>query len=306
MPGDPAITVLSRLSAASLGTFRGRVATTRGVTRDQLTRLLVAGAIERMHPDVYRMTAVPTSHEQRLRAALLWAGDGAAATGRSAASLYGLEGVDAEAPEIAVPSDVRLRSTDVVVRRVARAASMVRRVRGFRITGPEYTLVLLAHTLEEEAFEIACEDARRRRLTSIAALRAYLDRFGQRGRPGVAPMRRLLRALDVQHPSRSTLEVKARRLLVAHGMRDFVRELPLAWNGRTHRFDFAFPAQKVILETNGRQWHDDPVDFEHDQEKWSVPGRHGYRLVLATWDKVTNHPHELVAELRTTMAARGT
>jgi hypothetical protein len=63
------------------------------------------------------------------------------------------------------------------------------------------------------------------------------------------------------------LEVKTRRLLVAHGITDFVREYPLEWCGRTYRFDFAFPARRLILETNGRRWHDDPKDYERDHEK---------------------------------------
>ena len=185
-----------------------------------------------------------------------------------------------------------------------RRSLMVRRVKGLSVTGAEATLLALAHELGSEAFEIACEDARRRQLPSIPALHAYLDRFAQRGRPGVTPMRRLLAELDPTHPSRSALEVKTRRLLVAHGITGFVREFPLGWNGRTHLFDFAFPAQKVILETNGRRWHDDAADFEHDHEKWSVPGRHGYRLVLATWVNVTQRPGELVDELRSTLSAR--
>jgi len=116
-------------------------------------------------------------------------------------------------------------------------------------------------------------------------------------------MRRLLDQLDPEHPSRSTLEVKTRRLLVAHGITGFARELPLDGNGRTYHFDFAFEAERTILETNGRRWHDDPADYEDDQEKWSVPGRHGYRLVFATWDKVTKHPDALVGELVQTLAA---
>jgi very-short-patch-repair endonuclease len=181
---------------------------------------------------------------------------------------------------------------------------MVRTLGGLRATGVEATLLRLAHLLDEEAFEVACEDARRRRLTSVPALRAYLERFGQRGRPGVAPLRRLLDQLDPLHPARSTLEVKARRLLVAHGITDFVREFPLGWNGRTYRYDFAFPRTKTILETNGRRWHDDARDYEHDNEKWSVPGRHGYSIVLATWEKVTRLPDDLLRELAATMAAR--
>ena len=95
--------------------------------------------------------------------------------------------------------------------------------------------------------------------------------------------------------------MKTRRLLVAHGLGNFSREFPLAWRGRTFRFDFAFPRQRTILETNGRRWHDDATDYEYDNEKWSVPGRHGYRIVLATWAKVTERPADLIAELETTL-----
>jgi very-short-patch-repair endonuclease len=303
MPNEAPVATLSRLGAPTLGVFRGRAALAHGLTRDQLTRLRNRGVIERVLPDTYRLTAVAPTSEQQLRAALAWAGDTAAATGRSAAVLYGLEGVRAETPEIALPRDVRGRSPHILVRHGDRVAMMVRRLRGIPTTGPEYTLLWLAHVLAPEVFEVAFEDARRRRLTSIPAVRAYLDRFGRRGRPGVAALRQSLTELDPEYAARSTLEVVTRRLLVANGITDFVRELPLAWNGRTYRFDFGFVAARTVLETNGRRWHDDPRDYEFDNEKWSVPGRHGYRLVLATWDKVARDPARLLHELRTTMKA---
>jgi very-short-patch-repair endonuclease len=217
--------------------------------------------------------------------------------------LYGLEGVDTDVPEIALPYGIRGRSPDIVVRHGTRAAFMTRRVRNLAVTGPEYTLLWLAHSLDDVAFEIACEDARRRRLTSVAALRAYLERHGQRGRPGVAALRRLLAELDPDHAARSTLEVMTRRLLVGHGITGFVREFPLVWEGRTYRYDFAFQHERTILETNGRRWHDDATEYEHDNEKWSVPGRRGYRVVFATWDKVTRHPARLLVELAAARAA---
>ena len=43
--------------------------------------------------------------------------------------------------------------------------------------GVEPTLVALAASLDSEAFEVACEDPRRRRLTTITSLRSYLDQF---------------------------------------------------------------------------------------------------------------------------------
>ncbi|MET0895225.1 MAG: type IV toxin-antitoxin system AbiEi family antitoxin domain-containing protein [Acidimicrobiia bacterium] len=295
---------LSRLSQSTLGVFRTADAAAQGVSAKQVAGLAARGVIERVHPRTYRLIAVAPSSQQRLVAALLWAGPHAAAAGRSAGEQYRLEDVRADVPEIVVPHDVRGRSAAVIDGHAPRAPSMVRSVHGVRTTGVEATLVRLAHVLDAEAFEVACEDARRRRLTSIPALGAYLDRFGARGRPGVKTTRQLLAALDPQHPAYSTLEVKTRRLLVEHGITDFVRELPLEWNARRYRFDFAFPRQRVILETNGRRWHDDAADFDRDNEKWSVPGRHGYRLVMATWHKVTRQPRELIDELSATLALR--
>jgi hypothetical protein len=190
----------------------------------------------------------------------------------------------------------------VVHRPTNMTAMMIRTHRGFRVTGVEATLRALAHTVEDEALEIACEDARRRRLTSISALRAYLDHFSRPGRAGATKLRALLQQLDPSNPSKSPLEVKTRRLLVANGFKDFVRELPLTWNGRTYFYDFTFTAPRVILETNSRRWHFDAADYEHDNEKWSVPARHGYRIVMATWAKVTEHPNELLQELVATFS----
>jgi very-short-patch-repair endonuclease len=90
---------------------------------------------------------------------------------------------------------------------------------------------------------------------------------------------------------------------VSNGIVGFEREFPLEWNRKRYRFDFGFERERTILETNGRRWHDDPSDYEHDNDKWSVPGRHGYRLVFATWEKVTRRPGQLLEELAATMAA---
>ncbi|MDQ1447554.1 MAG: hypothetical protein QOC79_525 [Actinomycetota bacterium] len=295
---------LSRLSASSLGVFRGRDAIDLGVTRKQIVALAKTGAVERVLVDTYRMTAVSRSSEQSLRAALLWAGPEAIAAGRSAAEIYRLEDIHAPKPEILVPRRQRLRAAGVTVHRSDdRAAQMIRQHRGLLVTGTEPTLVALACSLPAEAFEIACEDARRRRLTSVPALRAYLDHHGRPGRPGIAALRHLVNELDPIHAARSTLEVKTRRLLVANGYTNFVREFPLAWNGRRYLFDFCFESRRTILETNGRRWHDDSIDYEYDNEKWSVPGRHGYRIVFATWEKVTSAPSHLLAELTATLAA---
>ena len=81
MSHERPIGVVSRLGARSLGVFRGQTAVEHGVSRKQLAVLHANGVIERVLPDTYRMTVVAPSHEQSLRAALLWAGSDAVAPG---------------------------------------------------------------------------------------------------------------------------------------------------------------------------------------------------------------------------------
>jgi len=298
------VAVVSELAAGELGVFRGRDAEARGVERKQIAALVDAGIAVRELPNTYRLASVGPTSEQRLRAALVWAGDAAAAARRSAAEWVGLEGVRGPKPEIVVPRGRALRSDQVLVIAASDPGSlMIRTVRGLRVTGVEATLVRLAHVLDDEALEVAYEDARRRQLTSIPAMKAYLAHHARPGQRGLASIRAVTAQLDPAHPSRSTLEVKTRRLLTANGLTDFVREHPLAWGGRTYLLDFAFLAGRTILGTNGRRWHDDTNDYEFDHEKWSVPGRYGFKLVLATWENVTKRPQALLDELTATLAA---
>jgi predicted transcriptional regulator of viral defense system len=154
MPQERVVTTLSRISAPASGVFRARHAREFGISPTQLARLSEQGVIERVLPHTYRMTAVAPSATQRRRAALLWAGDEAAAAGRSAGELYRLEGVRARTPEIVLPHHVRARTPYAIVYHADPRVLMVRTVGGFRVTGVEATLLLLAHVLDEEGFEM--------------------------------------------------------------------------------------------------------------------------------------------------------
>ena len=125
----------------------------------------------------------------------------------------------------------------------------------------------------------------------------------RRGRPGVAPMRALLDQLDPKHPG--TLDARGDhppppRRPRHHRLRPRV---PARLERTNLPLRLRVPRQRTILETNGRRWHDDPADYEDDHEKWSVPGRHDYRIVFATWDKVTKRPTDLL-ELERSASSR--
>lgn len=306
MRAKEAIAALSRVARDQHGTFSTAQAVAAGAPNKQLSALIAAGALERVLPRVYRLTSVRPSVEQRRHDALLWGGDGAAVAGRSAGEVYRLEAVHAPTPEIIVVPPRRVRCGDgVVVTRVNDPASwMIRRYAGWRVVGVEACLVQLAADLDDEALEIACEDARRRRLTGVPAIRRYLDEYGRRGRDGIVRLRALIDALDPKHPSRSTLEVKMRRLLAASDLPAFLREVPLTWGGRTRYFDFGRPTDKLVLECNSKRWHDDPADYTDYNDKASIPGKLGWTIIFVTWDDVIQRPVKVIADIRGAVSGR--
>ena len=123
-----------RRSASFAAPTRSKV----GVTRNQLTALCARGVIDaRAARHLSDDGGSRRPSEQRLRAALLWAGADAAAAGRSAGEVYGLEGVRAHMPEIVVRryESAAPRRRHRAPRTAIEQALMVRRHRGIPVTG---------------------------------------------------------------------------------------------------------------------------------------------------------------------------
>ena len=249
------------------------------------------------------MAAVPESNEQKLRAALLWAGDDAAGAGRSAGEVYRLEGVRASRPEIVIPRRQGTRAPLVHVHRADDLrALMIREHRGWRVTGIEPTLLSLAHQLDGEAFEIACEDARRRRLTSVAALRCVSRPVRREAGRESRRLRALLDQLDPVHPSRSTLEVKTRRLLVAHRHHRLRARVP----ARVERPDLLASTSPSSAAARSSRRTDGagttiPPTTSTTTRSGACPAATATSSCFATWEKVTRHPRDLIEELRATL-----
>ena len=64
------------------------------IDANAVKRLLRRGVLEEALPNVYRLPGAPRTWLQALMAVCLWAGDGAVASHRAAAALWGLDGFD--------------------------------------------------------------------------------------------------------------------------------------------------------------------------------------------------------------------
>lgn len=202
---------LARLAAANHGVFLSSDALTVGITPQGLGRRCTKGVIRRLHKGVYAMTSVQPSEKQLLFAACRWGGAGSAASHRSAAALWDLDGFDLNVIEIWSPR--RLQSGRVTARVGAIPISDLTEIDGIPVTRVERTLVDLAAVVDVDKLEDALDSALRRRLTTVNRLRLRIR--SEARRRGIGKLRALLAERDDRgRPSASRFETRLNRLLV--------------------------------------------------------------------------------------------
>ncbi|HYL53461.1 MAG TPA: DUF559 domain-containing protein [Acidimicrobiia bacterium] len=297
--GRPDVAIAS-FAASHDGVFPHKEALAAGLTQRQIDRRLRSGTWVRVFPRVYRNAATPVTDAAQRRAALWWAGRNAVLSHRSAATMWGLDGIEADArPELTVAGTRHPRSTLVVVHRTLDLPpGDTCRKDDLRLTRPSRTIIDLVAVLEEEALEVALESARRMRLVTADRLRLRLESLAGRGRAGATQLWAVLDAVAGQPAAESTLEVKVARLLRSSALPEPVRQHPVRIFGRRYRLDFAWPYVRVALEADGRRYH----DFQRDRTRWRHLGASGWRVLPVTWTDATRQWPAVLRELQAALA----
>ena len=284
---------LAQLKATQFGVFSSEQAGGIGLSEDALYRGIRSGRLERVHPRVYRDPSVPGSWEQRLTAALLWAGDEAAVSHRSGAALWGFDGFDPGPVEITAPK-ARRYPTGVSLHRGKLLGGDVTTKRGFRTASATRTLIDLAGTVDEESLEIALDSALRQRLTSVRYLSDRLKDF-KSGRKGTGTLAEMLRArAEIPRGLESPLETKFLRIVRK-------AQLPIptaAYVVGPYRLDFAYVHAALAIELEGHRYHSGKISWLKDVARRNYMTDHGWTTLYFTWSDVTRTPTDVVAGIR--------
>lgn len=281
-----------RVAAGQYGTIARRQALAEGMSPRQISRSVASGEWRVEQPATYALTDFPRTWWQRAKAAELWAGQGAAVAGASAAFVWGFEGFGPGPVELATIR--RLRSSELVVRYVGpwMEGEIVTR-KGLRITGAERTIVGHSATRDAARLEVLVDEALRRRLTTEGKLSAYLATLEGRCVPGIGRLREVLAARVAGAPPESTLETSLARLLRSSLLPQPARQHPIISGGRCiARVDFAWPACRVAVEAQGRTHHADKISFERDLARMNALTEAGWLVIYVTWDDVHRRPRQ--------------
>ena len=281
-----------------------------GATKQAIQWAVRAGELLLVAPEVFVVAGSPRTWRQQLMIAVLDAGPGACVSHRAAAILLGIarRGM-AEVVEITSPRTRTSRVDGVAVHRpldlVYDLDVIV--VDGIPCTGPLRTLVDLG--VSESWLEVwdAIERAIQAGLTTHKGCEWMLARLSKQGRHGCGPFRRALdeRALKMKAPDKGLLEPRFAGLAARYKLPASVYQLDVFGDGSVFA-DFAWLAEKVIVEVKGFEQHGTPQAMTDDFEREHRLLNDGWIVLSFTWNQVVRRPKYVADTILQILGARRT
>ena len=280
---------------------RARLVQRKALSRSAWYRALDTGLLQQLHPGVARIVGAPATREQRIAAAVMGAGQGAMASHRSAAHLWGVPRPDDEPVDVILP--VRSREADlgdVVVHRPRDRKDLSPVLRsGIRVTNVLRTLCDLG-AVDAGSVPAAVGHVVTTGLASPAALRNAVDVHARCGRHGVPALRDALDDWVIDgKPVDSVLEPTMRRLLADH-------DLPPAEFHASicgYEVDFWIIDTPVVLECDGWDSHGrNRAQFERDRVRDADLAAAGYVTIRFTYRQLTRQAAAQAERIRRVVA----
>ena len=249
-----------------------------GVSDDGVERRVRSGHLHRIHRGVYAVGHPNIPLEGRFLAATKACGPTVALSHYSAATLWGLVDWDDRHPEVTVPGPGTRRHPKIRVHRSTTLTDRdVTRRHGIWITTPARTVRDLASVLPYKGV---------RRAANRALVRKLL-----------APHHLPPRLAATVAPTRSELEDAVRDLILEHGLEPPDVNVPMTIDGRRVIPDLRWPAQRLVVEADSLEWHDNPIARADDAERQAILEAHGERVVRVTWHQAIVEPRQTITRL---------
>lgn len=249
------------------------------------------GWLHPVHRGIYAVGHANISIEGRFLAAVKACGPGAVLTHYAAAAHWRMVRWDDRYPAVTA---LRARQhRGIRTHRSTLAPEDITRHQGIPITTPARTLVDLASVLPYKPLRRAARQARTLNLLNLQWVAEALARAGRTR--GTANLRDIL--VTGIPPTRSELEDAVLDLITRGGLEPPDVNVPMTVDGRRVIPDFRWPEQRLVIEADGAEWHDDRIAREDDVERQALLEAHGERVVRVTWDQAIRRQPQTLARL---------
>jgi very-short-patch-repair endonuclease len=279
-----------------------------GLSASAVHKRTASGRLHRIHRAVYSTVAKDQlPWRGKYLAAVLACGAGAVISHREAAHLHGLRPSHRDTIDVLVP---RRRARQVPGLTVHTSANLtdddVTEVDGIPCTTIARTHLDLAAVVPPHHTERALNQAEILQVFDLRGLHDQLTRNPHH--PGAA---QLQAALDFYRPDTAPTESEIEDAFVAlcraHNLPAPERQVWFTF-GDGHdpfRADFVWRAERVVLEIDGRRFHQTVRAFENDRLRDQRLIRHGWRVARVTWRQLKENPGWVVALVQDLLLTAG-
>jgi AraC-like DNA-binding protein len=296
--GPPPVAAVAQLAGAQWGVVSLEQLHELGVTRGAIDHWVRVGRLHRVYRGVYLLGHRAAGREARALAAVLACGPSAVLSHRSAAAWWGLLQTERAEVDVTAPRSRGKRRGVDVHRARALAAADITTHRGMPITTVARTLLEIAATERAHRLERALAQSERLRLYDHRTVLEVIARCnGHRGGP-------ILSAAVAREPAltRNGLEALVLDVVRRNGLpHPMVNEALHVPDHTPIEPDFHWPAQRLIVETDGYETHGTRAAFDADRRRDAALQAAGYRVLRFTTRSTQS---EIVARLQALLAQR--
>ena len=241
----------------------------------------------------------------RMLAATMACGPGSVVSHGTAAWLLGLRDRRPEAIDVIAPVEAGRKIAGISRRFVPQpVAREVWRRHGVPVTSPARTIVDCAGS-DPAGVGALIEQVAVEGLLDVPAIDRVLDGPRRRGSKQllrtVAPWRRYKRGIKL----RSRMEAKLLPLLTEAGLPIPETNVRLRIAGKAYEVDFLWRRQKLIVETDGGRFHDNPAAGARDSRRNHALVGAGYRVPRLVWEDLRDRPQATMDEIARLLRERG-
>jgi hypothetical protein len=302
---DPA---LAKLAAAQASTFSRAQAIAHDLNDHAAEVRVRRGWLTIEAPGVYGLVGVAPSWRRSLWIAHLAVGPLSWLSHQAAAAILGVEGFP-RGPVVLTakhPNHVRVRgavihqSTDINERWVMTKPGWPPMTTGARL------FVDLAAVCRYLRLLTALDTARSAGIVTIEDVAVALQALARRGKPGVRVLARVLDELGPKEPIPvSVLERMLFGQLERAGLPRPIKQFPLPGRQAIRGCaDGGYTDAMMILEADGRRWHDRLRDLKRDRERDNEATRAGYVTLRFLHEWITSDPGGVIETVRETRRMR--
>jgi very-short-patch-repair endonuclease len=294
-----------RFAQRNGGVFSMQEAIALGLPKSTLQRRVDQGIFVRVGKGMLALPGTSTRPDLAMRAALRLLNG--VVSHQSAARIHGFEAIPISPPTMTVshrsnysfPGVVVHQSTDLL-------AEHVQEVEGLVVTTPARTLVDLAKVFGPQRLERVVQHALVTGKVDVGELVELVAALSRRGKRGTKALRTIIdeRVLGVAVTD-TQLERLLFRLIDDAGLPRPTRQSNAPWlkslNGRV---DFAYEAEKIVIEADSRRWHLQFDAFEVDKIRDNAAQLAGWIVLRITWRMIKEQPTRVIHTIRAALEVR--